>query len=321
MFIDGIATYLHHTGATTLPETPPDTSQGEVVVCLHGTGGHGGDFAGVLDALAARHSPIAFDQPGHGRSGGLDSLGAVDRMRDFARVLTEKLALRPHVLVGHSLGAAVALDYALTYPTAVRGLVICSGGAGLRGGSRAGDAVLENARLVTEGKRRRDFDPRVFAPGAAPEVMRRAFLSGLETDPRATYGDLLACAAWQRDDELAGIAVPTLVVHGDAETDDVVSQANRLLERLPNARRAVVANAGRMILFEQPQALAEEIEAFLEDCLEPLRTHRHRRRLRAPHALGARQDRLADHGASRRAGRWPTAASRSATWTACSRRA
>ncbi len=259
MFIDGVATYLHHTGATTLPETPPDTRQGEVVLCLHGTGGHGGDFAGVLDALAPRHSPIAFDQPGHGRSGGLDSLGAVDRMGDFARSLAEKLALRPHVLLGHSLGAAVALDYALTYPTAVRGLVICSGGAGFR----LDDGLLENARLVTEGKRRRDFDPGAFAPGTAPEVMRRAFTAGLKTDPRATYGDLLACTAWQRDDELSGIAVPTLVVHGDAESDDVVSQANRLLERLPNARRAVVADAGRMILYEQPGALAAEIEAFL----------------------------------------------------------
>lgn len=258
--IDGVATFLHHAGATTLPESPPATDRGEVVLCLHGTGRHGGDFADLLQALGAHHSPIAFDQPGHGRSGALDSLGAIDRMRDFTRALAEKLGLRPAVLVGHSLGAAVALDYALAFPEAVRALVIVSGGAGFR----FPDDFLENARLVTEGKRRRDFDPRAFAPGADPKVMRRAFMAGLKTDPRATYGDLLACRDWDRAGELGRIEAPVLVLHGDAERDEVVAEALRLVELLPQARRVVVSDAGEMILYEQPAAVAEEIAAFLE---------------------------------------------------------
>jgi pimeloyl-ACP methyl ester carboxylesterase len=259
VLIDGVATYLHHTGATTLPDTPPDTSQGEVVLCLHGTGGHGGDFSGILGVLGERHSPLAFDQPGHGRSGSLDSLGAVDRMRDFTRTLTEKLGLRPHVLVGHSLGAAVALDYALEFKDAVRGLVICSGGAGIS----FPDGYLENAKLVTEGKRRRDFDPKAFAEGADPKLMRKGFMAGMKTDPRATYGDLLACQDWQRQEDLARIEVPTLVIHGDAESSEVISQANKLLDCLPNSSKVVVGQAGRMILYEQPEALASEIGTFL----------------------------------------------------------
>lgn len=258
--IDGVATFLHHTGATTLPESPPATDRGEVVLCLHGTGRHGGDFADLLEALAPDHSPIAFDQPGHGRSGALDSLGAVDRMRDFTRALADKLGLRPAVLVGHSLGAAVALDTALAFPEAVRGLVILSGGAGFR----FPEGLLEHARLVTEGKRRRDFDPRAFAPGTDPKIMRKAFLAGLKTDPRATWGDLLACRAWGRADELERIGVPTLVMHGDAEREEVVAEALRLGERVPGARKVVVSDAGEMLLYEQPAAVAEEIARFLE---------------------------------------------------------
>lgn len=258
--IDGVATFLRHTGATTLPDTPPATSQGEVVLCLHGTGGNAGDFGALLDVLGQSHSPIAFDQPGHGRSGMLDSLGAVDRMRDFTRALVDKLGLRPAVLVGHSLGGAVALDYALEFPDAVRGIVVLSGGAGFT----FPDDFLANAKLVTEGKRRRDFDPTAFSKETAPEVMRKAFMAGMKTDPRATYGDLLACADWDREADLTRIEAPTLVLHGDAERDEVVARADRLVERLPNARKAVVPKAGRMLLYEQPEAVAAEIATFLE---------------------------------------------------------
>jgi len=260
-FVDGVATYLHHTGATTLPDTPPDLSRGETVLCLHGAGRHGGDFESLLAALADDHSPVAFDQPGHGRSGSLDSLGAVDRMRDFTRSLVDKLGMGPQVLLGHSLGAAVALDYALLYAADVRGLVVLSAGAGFS----FTDEFLENSRLVTEGKRRRDFDPGLLAPGAAPDVMRKAFMSGMKTDPRATHGDYLACAEWQRESDLSRLAVPTLVLHGDAERPEIVAQADRLLELMPNARKSVVASAGQMLLFEQPDAVAAEVTGFLKE--------------------------------------------------------
>jgi len=259
--LDGVATYLHHTGATTLPETPPDLARGEVLLCLHGTGGHGGDFEALLPVLGQAHSPLAFDQPGHGRSGGLDSLGSIERMRDFTRALASKLGLPPHVLVGHSLGGAVALDCALTGGDDVRGLVIVSGGAGFS----CPPEFLENARLVTEGKRRRSFDPKAFAPGTSPEIMRRAFVAGTKTDPRATFGDLTACAEWSREGDLGRLEVPTLILHGDAEREAVARQAERLHEMLPQARKVIVPGAGEMILYEQPVAVANEILAFLDD--------------------------------------------------------
>ena len=88
-------------------------------------------------------------------------------------------------------------------------------------------------------------------------------MAGMKTDPRATYGDLLACAEWQRQDDLSRIEAATLVVHGDAEREEVIAEADRLVEILPNATKAVVAQAGQMILYEQPDALASEITAFL----------------------------------------------------------
>src|SRR5262245_37662702 len=104
--VEGVATYVHHVGPTTLPEVVPDLARGETVLCLHGSGGNGNVFAGLLAALAAEHSPLAIDLPGHGRSGGLDSLGSVERMAAFVGAFLDKWGVGRSVLLGHSLGGA-----------------------------------------------------------------------------------------------------------------------------------------------------------------------------------------------------------------------
>jgi pimeloyl-ACP methyl ester carboxylesterase len=75
----------------------------------------------------------------------------------------------------------------------------------------------------------------------------------------------MACAEWRRDEELGRIEAPTLILHGDAEREEVVEQADRLESLLPHARKVVVPGAGQMILYEQPASVAEEIGAFLEE--------------------------------------------------------
>ena len=59
---------------------------------MHDVAGNGPVFAGVLDALAGGHRPIAFDLPAHGRSAGLDSLGAVDAMAAHTKELADASA-------------------------------------------------------------------------------------------------------------------------------------------------------------------------------------------------------------------------------------
>ena len=80
--VDGVATLVHHRGPTTLPGTPPSTDAGTTVICCHDAGTDGNQFADLMDELVPEHSPMAYDQPGHGRSAGLDSLGSIDAMVD-----------------------------------------------------------------------------------------------------------------------------------------------------------------------------------------------------------------------------------------------
>ena len=260
--VDGIATFLRHTGATTLPETPPDVSRGEVVLCLHDATLTSGSFEGLLEPLAREHSPLAFDLPGHGRSGGIDSLGSVERLASHARGLAAKLGLRPVVLLGHGLGAAVALEWAQADPPSVRALVLC--GAGL---DFAPDpALVERVRRVAEGKERRFFRRECYAPDAERELLGRAFGEETRTDPRVVLGNLQALAAWNAEPGLAAARVPTLVVTGEREDDAARRDAHALAERL-GAREASVAGAGRTAPLERPDGLADAVARFLGEAL------------------------------------------------------
>lgn len=257
--VDGVATHVQHRGPTTLPEVVPDRGQGERILCLHGAGGNGAVFDPLLDALAEGHEPIAFDQPGHGRSGGLDSLGSIERMAGFAKAFCEKLALRTPVLLGHSMGGAVALQLALDHPDSVRALVLVGAGARF---DQLEDGI-EGVRLVSEGKARRRFDKEIYSPKTAPEVMQRGFMESLKTDPRAVHGDMLAIDACDLVPRLGEIRVPTLVVVGEDERPLMREQADLFMGAIPGAQRVDVPAAGHQIHLEQPAAVAEAVVAFL----------------------------------------------------------
>lgn len=254
-----IATFVHHTGRTTLPERPPDLAQGEVVLCLHGEGGNGHVFEGLLGAIAGEHSPLAFDQPGHGRSGGLDSLGSIEAMADFTWDFAAQLGLRPAVLLGHSMGALVALQCALAAPDRVRALVLCAPGASLA----YSDADLEQTVRVSEGKQRRPFDAGLYAPGASPDLMRAGFFEDMKTDPRARLGDLRACRDWRGLDRIASLRVTSLLLEGEFERPAARSGTDAIAARLTGARRERIAGSGPLLPIEAPAALAAAVIGFL----------------------------------------------------------
>jgi non-heme chloroperoxidase len=258
---DSVATFVHHRGPTTLPGHPPVPGSAATVLCIHDVAGNGNVFAGVLDALAPDHGPVALDLPAHGRSGGLDSLESIAAMAGQTKALAAQLVLSAPVLLGDGMGAAIALEAAATWPEWPAALVLTGGASAT---PAPGAEQIEQVRLVTAGRARREFDRTGYAPDTGAPVYQQAFGEWMKTDPRATLGDLRALAAWDGNARVGAVAAPVTVVVGEHEPPDARSAAEALAAAVRNGRVVTLAGAGRRGVLEQPDALAAIVASVAE---------------------------------------------------------
>lgn len=124
--------------------------EGPVLLLIHGIGGSQADWTAVRTRLAeSGHHVVSVDLPGHGASArdrGDYSLGA---MASVIRDLLDHLGHEKAVLVGHSLGGGIALQFIYQFPGRCHGLVLdCSGGLGTETPPWLRAATLPGAQTV-----------------------------------------------------------------------------------------------------------------------------------------------------------------------------
>ncbi len=108
-----------------LPQGQPQA----VLVLVHGLGSHSGTFNNIVQALVPQGYVVyGLDLRGHGRSPG--SRGHINHWSEFRedlsrffRLIASQQGQIPYFLLGHSLGAAIALDYALHFPNGLHGVI------------------------------------------------------------------------------------------------------------------------------------------------------------------------------------------------------
>ena len=234
-----------------------EAGSGPPLVLVHGAGGSAELWQRQLDAFADVAQVVAPDLPGHGPLGGRGR-PSIAAYAEWLDGFLAGVAGEPAVLVGHSMGGAVAQALALLRPARLTGLVLIGTGARLR--------VL--ARLVELLRR----DPREgqgliqdlsFGAGAPPECGEMVARVLREVTPLVTLGDYLACDRFDVRDRLAGIRTPTPVVSGAEDRLTPPRYARCLAETIPGARLVEIPGAGHFPQLEQPEAVNAAIRAFL----------------------------------------------------------
>ena len=170
----------------------PDGEARAVLLVAHGYGEHSGRYGNVVDYFVPRGYAIyAMDHRGHGKSGG--ERVHVDRFDDYVTdlktyfdlVRAEQPSL-PVYLLGHSMGAFIAIAYAASYQDELTGLILSGGGLGTgRPRTPATGAVIDLAATVSKDPAVVEAyrnDPLVYH-GAPPESRRGAWEALLKELP------------------------------------------------------------------------------------------------------------------------------------------
>jgi pimeloyl-ACP methyl ester carboxylesterase len=221
-------------------------------------------WASQLEGLtAAGHNVLAPDLPGFGETP-LDP-GTVDYVTHAADRLDGSTAV-----VGCSFGGRIALELALAQPVLVQRLVLVGAGLGSWDWSDTAKAGFAEEEEALE---------RGDLAGAAAAQARMWLAADAAGDVRALTEQMIlrsydlqlpveeeVTALWPEPpaaERLEQIAVPTLVVVGSEDVEDIKAIAEKLTAEIPGARLATIDGAGHLPSLERPDELNRLLLEFL----------------------------------------------------------
>jgi len=260
-----------------------EAGSGPVLLLIHGMGGTFENWTAVIEPLAASHTVIAPDLPGHGRSepgGGDYSLGAL------ATVLRDLLLALGHdraTLVGHSLGGGVAMQFAHQFPEIVERLVlVSSGGLGsdvsfvLRAAALPG-ADLFIAATAGAGSRvgsalGRGLSAVGLRPSADVAEVARGYASLSDPERRkaflATLRSVVGTGGQRVDAEdrlYLAESLPVLILWGERDPIIPASHGRRAHEAITASRLVVFDGVGHLPQLEAPGRFIATLDRFLAE--------------------------------------------------------
>lgn len=242
--------------------------QGRTVVLVHGEMLDMRTWDAVFAALTGRFRVLRYDRRGHGASDlPLQPYSHADDL--FG--LMDRLGVEKACVVGHSVGAAIALELALAHPDRVTGLVPMA--PFLRGHShgQAHQARLDRIQAVARqhgaGRARqiwleRDplFDPLRGKTALEARIAEIAQGHGFVDVLRPPMERIPQPGFMPR---LYELTAPALVVVGELDAPDIRAAAGALHAAIPSARTTVVPAAGHYLMLEQPEAVNWILSDFL----------------------------------------------------------
>jgi pimeloyl-ACP methyl ester carboxylesterase len=252
-----------------------DYGAGPPLLLVHGLGGCWQWWLENIPTLGRDHRVIAVDLPGFGASEPLPPPADMCAHSETIHALLDALRVERASICAHSMGGLVAARLAADHPDRLDQLVLaCAGGitlspvqlALLRHSFVAFNAFFSQPGVASAFARRPRLRRLLFARTVVhPDAVSAALAAQIVPRMKAP-GFLGAVGAGIRaanDVDMSGIALPTLALWGRRDPILPVTQAEELVDRMPNAQLVVLDDAAHCPMFEQPTAFNTALLDFL----------------------------------------------------------
>ena len=259
------------------------------IVLIHGAGGQGIDWpkawsnanaqAKSMGLTPSNHGVIklfnaglddypiyAVDLPGHGKSDG-KSKSSIDEYSIDIIDFLDAMELKNVCLVGHSMGAAIALSASLSQHWRISSIVAIGGASKMIVSDSILDGLQNTFEATVDNIVRYSWHKQTGAIADSQQMAKyfreKAKQRILNAGSRTVHGDFLACSKFDLDKRLVEISVPVLVIASDCDRMVPLHVSQEMAEKLPNAQFVTLEGCGHFQHIEQTSRVATELSNFL----------------------------------------------------------
>jgi pimeloyl-ACP methyl ester carboxylesterase len=244
-----------------------ESGRGTPLVLLHGFPLDLRIWTKQREALADQFRVITPDLRGFGQSASIATFTLAELAEDVHALLVELKAL-PCVLGGLSMGGYTVLEYVRKFPADLQGLILIDTKAegDTPEGKQGRDKMIQLVREKGSPAVAEQMMPKMLAPEAEKNrpAVARELRQIMENCPPLTIEHALAAMRDRTDhtNNLPSIAVPTLIIVGDADAITPPKMAEAMNKAIPRSKLEIIHGAGHMSPMEQPEQVNRALREF-----------------------------------------------------------
>jgi pimeloyl-ACP methyl ester carboxylesterase len=242
---------------------------GKPLIILHGMGNNSQSWKKQLKGLSEQYTVIAWDAPGYGLSS--DPKEELKEFKQFADVLKgfiENLGYESVILLGHSMGSAIALNFCYRFQNLVEGLIISDATRGSAALSQEENENklknrLNNIETLTPEEIAKIRVKSLLSPEPNPDVLKEVEKIYSQIRPMGFRSVAYSLYHLNNMEILSSISVPTLVICGELDLVTPVKESQVFHEGIKDSQFVTIPGTGHLCYQEAPETFNAIVQKFV----------------------------------------------------------
>ncbi len=238
---------------------------GPEIVLLHGFLGSGEIFKPLTEHLAHNFSVTTIDLPGCAKSYDVAVPSSVEELSQMVADTILCSGLKKCSILGHSLGAMIALEISLQHPQLLQKMVLYGGcpDGYLPERFETAEESIEKIRDNGIEKVATDIAAEWFQRGKDDPMFPLAKAAGRHSNEAGAIAHLKTWDNWKARARLGDVQAPTLIICGDSDRSTHPDQSIEMWKKIPESNLFIAPNAGHIVHLEYQEEFNSMVEKFL----------------------------------------------------------